>query len=79
MSSINDAGPAFPRTVIIDDGIDSYREIKRDGMSIRDYFAGQALIALPHRGCGADLDHYDTATAAYQMADAMLKAREGKP
>lgn len=46
-----------------------------EGMSLRDWFAGQALIALPHIGCGADLDSHDTATAAYQIADAMLAAR----
>lgn len=69
---INNGGPAFPN-------LGYNKESNYNGMTLRDYFAGQALIALPHRGCGADLDHYDTATAAYQMADAMLKAREVKP
>lgn len=45
------------------------------GMTLRDYFAGQALIALPNIGCGADLDIEDMALAAYQIADAMLAAR----
>jgi len=45
------------------------------GMTLRDWFAGQALIMLPNMGCGADLDTFDTAAAAYQIADAMLAAR----
>ena len=76
MSSINDGGPAFPWE---DVGNTPNQPTPHSGMTLRDYFAGQALVALPHRGCGADLDHYDTAIAAYQMADAMLKAREVKP
>lgn len=47
-----------------------------DGMSLRDYFAAAALQALPHMGCGADLNAEDTALAAYQIADNMLRARE---
>lgn len=46
------------------------------GMTLRDYFAGQALIMLPHMGCGADLDSHDVAAAAYQIADAMLARRK---
>ena len=45
------------------------------GMTLRDYFAGQWLagyIANPSIGSGT---HKDEATAAYAMADAMLKAR----
>jgi len=49
---------------------------KFPGMSLRDWFAGQALAWLPHVGCGADLDNHDTARAAYQLADAMLSARQ---
>ena len=30
------------------------------GGTLRDWFAGNALIMLPHMGCGADLDTYDT-------------------
>lgn len=49
------------------------------GMTLRDYFAGQVIIALPHMGCGADLDNKDFAAAAYQIADALLaeRARHG--
>jgi hypothetical protein len=62
--------PAFP----VSDGIDV-----NFGMTLRDWFAGQALAWLPHVGCGADLDNRDTATAAYQLADALLAERERKP
>ena len=47
----------------------------QSGMTLRDYFAGQALIALPHMGCGCDLNVRDAASASYQIADAMLEAR----
>lgn len=50
-----------------------------DGMTLRDWFAGQALISLPNIGCGADLDIQDTAAAAYQIADAMLAERSKQP
>lgn len=48
------------------------------GMSLRDWFAGKALAAIPHIGCGCDLRVEEVALAAYQLADAMLKAREAK-
>lgn len=48
-----------------------------DGMSLRDWFAGQALAML----ADPDFDHSpeDTARLVYRIADAMLKAREVKP
>lgn len=60
--------PAFPLSTI-----DVYNH---DGMLLRDYFAAAALQTLPHMGCGADLNAEDTALAAYQIADNMLRARE---
>ena len=73
----NTGGPAFP-------GLHPSKECRYQdsGMTLRDYFAAkamQALIASP-RGTpdGRDAtDHY-YAKCAYIMADAMLKAREGK-
>ena len=52
------------------------------GMTLRDWFAGQALAGL----CAAHAnpaaigfpDNVETATKAYDLADAMLRAREGK-
>jgi hypothetical protein len=49
---------------------------KEEGMDLRDYFAAKAMQA--------DLTNYDganwkrVAVQAYQMADAMMKAREQK-
>lgn len=65
----HDNPPAFP-WIDVQSAVDG-----GSGMSLRDWFAGQALIMLPNMGCGADLDTDDTARAAYQIADAMLAAR----
>lgn len=46
------------------------------GMTLRDYFACQALIALPHIGGGADLAFNEIAHDCYFLADAMLKERD---
>ena len=59
-----DGGPAFPGTAV--------RIPPIVGMSLRDWFAGQALSGLVALQAGADL----TAGAAYEYADAMLKARD---
>ncbi len=73
---MSDNPQAFPTAIAVSVAGDEYHGA--DGMTLRDYFAGQALIALPNIGCGADLDIEDTALAAYQIADAMLAARENK-
>jgi hypothetical protein len=68
MSTINDGGPAFPK----------HGYVGRDGMTLRDWFAGQALVGLiadPSRDGSTD----DRARYAYAYADAMLRAREVKP
>ena len=66
-----DGGAAFPRTVQSWNG----NLTAFDGMSLRDWFAGQALAGhISYEGGGStfDLD----ATAAYKWADAMILARE---
>lgn len=73
---INDGGPAFPRTVTINDGIDGFTERKNNGMTLRDYFAAAALPSVDERSNGSP---DDIASECYQLADAMLKAREVKP
>jgi len=48
------------------------------GMSLRDYFAAQVVVAFLHNSRPEDTDepYLTWAKDAYQMADAMLKARE---
>ena len=66
--------PAFPRPYSHDDYLEDIDYLAQDGMTLRDYFAAKAMQA--------DLTGYDganwsrVATQAYQMADAMMKARE---
>lgn len=70
---IDDGGPAFPSpTSEFEDGW--------DGMSLRDWFAGQALAGMfNHAGWinTIDNDQVEAAKRAYLIADAMLAAREG--
>jgi hypothetical protein len=60
---------AFPNTA-------SY-PLREDGMDLRDYFAAKALTGLLTE---ASVDYKDDAIAelAYNLADAMMKAREVK-
>lgn len=84
MSEINDGGPAFPIPSVGTgdprDGMTSGSE----GMSLRDYFAGQALAGVMQdwinyrKSDGGYIDdetHELIAEDAYGIADAMLKAR----
>ena len=68
MSEINDGGPAFPvEWKTFNGGL--------GGMSLRDWFAGQALAGLlANTECHATPEGY--ASDAYMQADAMLKAKE---
>jgi len=75
--NIKDGGPAFP-SLGEGHGNPAYHS---PGMSLRDWFAGQALAGLM-----AGIDKFkemDVAEAAasfsYLVADAMLKAREVMP
>ncbi len=67
-AKINDGGPAFPVNAEI------YNGTGLCGMTLRDWFAGQALTRLA-------FEHKPNAAAswAYQYADAMIAAREVKP
>ena len=74
---LDDGGPAFPATVQDDQNCYPRYAGGYGGMSLRDWFAGQALAALPHIGCGADLRNEELAEASYQISDAMIAARKG--
>lgn len=69
MSNTNNGGPAFPTTLYEHGG-------QSDGITLRDYFAGQALASI-NLGIGVTDDFYRrTATHCYTLADFMLKARK---
>lgn len=81
---LKDGGPAFPTE-------HAAHLVDREGMSLRDYFAGQAMVALgplmptlaalqidagmSDNRIIADRVHTQVATASYRLADALLAAR----
>jgi hypothetical protein len=74
MTARDDGGPAFPR---------SDYDNSTAGMTLRDWFAGQALAGILGGGFADTIPHddlnggRDAAAFAYQYADAMLAARKG--
>jgi len=74
MTQTNDGGPAYPVP------IDHWES----GMTLRDYFAGQALGEVIAYFADKHLIRNETepegfARIAYEIADAMIAAREPKP
>ena len=72
-----DGGPAFPGEGSVIRGMGGVRSIER-GMTLRDYFAGQALagmIASPNHKMLQFHPHED-ARWVYEIADAMLAERD---
>lgn len=69
----NDGGPAFPQSGALL-GFGDFQI--NTGRSLRDWFAGMALQGLVTR---TDGDWTVAPTIAYQLADAMLAAREQSP
>ena len=74
MTTINDGGPAFPMSY---DNSLAYTYPSHQGMTLRDWFAGQALVSMGVEY--TDECHSSVAQCAYRYADAMIKAREVKP
>ena len=71
MSNTNTGGPAFPKTPFIEIGT------PQNGMTLRDYFAAKAMQGLLSRGSHDKINVHDVlAHRTYQIADAMLKARD---
>lgn len=68
MADIKNGGPAFP------DPQEEWRGHK--GMTLRDYMAGQWLAGYIASPTAIDMPMEEAANAAYDMADAMLRARE---
>jgi len=59
--------PAFPR---------DYVSGGHDGMTLRDYFAGQAVMGLIACSNVKELDGQLLAESSYNVADAMIEARD---
>lgn len=83
-NQINDGGPAFalgPTASTMKPDADGGGHVivthygMESGMSLRDYFAAAALPEVDKRSHGTT---DDVARECYQLADAMLKAREVK-
>jgi len=82
MSAPNDGGPAFPRA-----GAEHSLggNFEQDGMTLRDWFAGQAIAACLSAPCplawtnGSAEHRKQAAASAYLIADAMLTARNNLP
>lgn len=76
MSTPNDGGPAFPHFKINEEGVTEL--CPQGGMTLRDYFAGQALagILMNHTTAKFGLTEISVACYAYKFADAMLAAKE---
>lgn len=85
--SVNDGDPAFPvksRMVPSDAGPNVWKAMECDGMSLRDWFAGQALVCMSSSEVLVGFNETHTretvaaaiARSAYELADAMLAARD---
>jgi hypothetical protein len=76
MSELN-GGPAFPQV-----GRDAWNDhFQLGGMSLRDWFAGQAMVGWLAGAPNTDIDMATKRICAlncYELADAMLKARDAE-
>ena len=74
MSNINTGGPAFPRPA--SDAHQHGMHKPQEGMTLRDYFAAKVLQGIFASGPATYMTNERIVAEAYEMADAMLKARE---
>lgn len=73
----DDGGPAFPMPSGAEPRVNETTHYN-EGMTLRDYFAGQALaVLLANPGARWKRFPDEPAQDAYAVADAMLAAREG--
>lgn len=70
----HDGGPAFEQ-LEVEPG---FRTYTYGGMKLRDWFAGQALIGtiVARSAAGLDVMQESIAEECYELADAMLEARQ---
>ena len=70
-------GQAFPRQQWEYDGQNNVLQYQEEGMTLRDYFAAKAMQGIcSHPDTWGLISSKNIATTAYELADAMLKARE---
>jgi hypothetical protein len=73
----NDGGAAFHAVTCIEgDNYNRARLVYHKGMSLRDYFASQALSGLLTQPAEPEFGAMHFAISSYEMADAMLEARK---
>lgn len=76
-----DGGPAFPAVIPMEYSEQqgkSYANFEESGMSLRDYFAAEAMKGMASDGALSPFEGEDflkIARRSYLMADAMLQAR----
>lgn len=70
-------GPAFPQQPVADLGGEGRVPVYFRGLSMRDYFAAQAMgaIFMLHADSVPQWDADEVAESSYILADAMLKER----
>lgn len=79
MSKQNTGGTAFPSGLIDPTTPEDAIYPIHVGMTLRDYFAAKAMQAYcSDPSYRKDCDQAETAAAAYEMADAMIAARNNK-
>lgn len=79
MRKNDDGGPAFPLATPMES-----EQLPNEGMTLRDWFAGKALLGELSSQDGNNEDSYyiagrdeeELAAWCYEMADAMLEARK---
>ena len=69
MSDLPDGGPAFPR-------IANLSIEKMDGMTLHEYYAGQAIIGLMISAFDGTASFQERAEWADRQADAMIERRD---
>jgi hypothetical protein len=74
---VYDGGPAFP----VPDSVHPSGQVQfgTNGMTLRDYFAGQALTGTLAMANPYEAVPHGIAEHCYKYADAMLSARKGAP
>lgn len=78
INPIDDGGPAFPCT---EGTFDEHGVYFHNGMSLRDYFAGNALAMIVINDVSGRPENFRDfySRGAYEWADAMIAARNRTP